>query len=262
MRIRILIAVGLAWWAICGCAADAPPGSAGTATPSASASASAPGPAIPECQGGPKVPLTSVTVPVPGGETLVAGVAGDGPLAVAIANTTTGSHCDWMIWADHLVRQGHRVAVYNYGFLPNRLGVKESLKAGPAELAALGARLRELGARKVVYAGGSLGGSIALTVAAEPENQAAGVISLSGGYEVADELRRTVRRLAVPALYAVTRDDPLGVAKIAERLHAATPEGKGELLRYPGTQHAHEMFHGTPYLEELMSGLDAFLARL
>jgi len=208
------------------------------------------------------VPLTSVTVQVPGGETLVAGVAGDGPLAVAIANTTTGTHCDWMVWADHLVRQGHRVAVYNYGFLPNRLGIKESLKAGPAELAALGARLRELGAQKVVYAGGSLGGSIALTVAADPANRAAGVISLSGGYEVADELRRTVRRLAVPALHVVTRDDPLDVAKIAERLHAATPEGRSELLRYPGTQHAHEMFNGTPYLDELLSGLDAFLARL
>ncbi|GII42749.1 hypothetical protein [Planotetraspora phitsanulokensis] len=86
------------------------------------------------------------------------------------------------------------------------------------------------GAQKIVYAGGSLGGSVALVTAADPATGAAGVISLSGGL---DGQEQTVKRLTVPALYVVTEVDTTGVTDLVKDLHKATPKGRSTLAVYP-----------------------------
>nr|WP_157554285.1 hypothetical protein [Herbidospora sakaeratensis] len=37
---------------------------------------------------------------------------------MVIADTMQGYPCDWLVWADHLVKGGFRVAVFEYGFAP------------------------------------------------------------------------------------------------------------------------------------------------
>ncbi|WP_155337163.1 alpha/beta hydrolase [Acrocarpospora corrugata] len=187
---------------------------------------------------------------------LTAGVAGEGPIGVVIANTLVGYHCDWLIWADHLAKSRFRGAVFRYGFVPRTTGVPTMLDRGSTEMTAVAGELRNLGAQKIVYARGSLGGSVALATAASPEAKAAGVISLSGGLP---EQQETVGRLTVPALYVVAEDDITGGAnQLATDLHKATTSTK-DLLVYPGAQHAGDMFNDKRYAEELLAELNAFL---
>ncbi|GII58586.1 hypothetical protein Pth03_69750 [Planotetraspora thailandica] len=227
------------------------------AAPPSSGPSSGPSPDLVRCNQGPTVPFTTTTVKSPGTSAdLAVGVAGDGPVGVVIANTLVGYHCDWLIWADHLVKKGFRVAVFEYGFVPQTVGVPAMLERGSGEMAAVGARLRELGAQKIVYAGGSLGGSVALATAADPTTGAAGVICLSGGLEGQEE---TVKRLTVPALYAAAEDDGLAPT-LAKALHKATADGT--LAVYPGAQHAGEMFVDERYADRLQQKIETFLRAL
>jgi dienelactone hydrolase len=224
----------------------------------AAPSPSSDAPELVGCNGGPSVRFTPLTVTSPStGAGLAVGVAGEGPVGVVIANTLTGYHCDWLMWADHLVKRGFRVAVFEYGVVPQTVGIPAMLDRGSDEMAAVGAGLRKLGTQKVVYAGGSLGGSVALVTAVDPAAEAAGVISLSGGLDGMEEL---AERLSVPALYAAAEEDTGGgVADLARSLHKATPEGRSTLLVYPGAQHAGEMFTDKRYADELQAKLEAFL---
>jgi len=247
----VVLALGVA-----GCGGGTTSGQETRPAPAAAAPSDAP--ALVGCNGGPSVAFTPLTVTSPGtGAGLAVGVAGEGPVGVVIANTLTGYHCDWLTWADHLVKGGFRVAVFEYGDNPQTVGIPAMLDRGSDEMAAIGAGLRKLGAQKVVYAGGSLGGSVALATAADPAAQAAGVISLSGGLDGMEEL---AGGLSVPALYAAAEEDfGGGVADLARSLHKATPKGRSTLLVYPGAQHAGEMFNDERYADQLQSKLEAFL---
>ncbi|WP_083974091.1 dienelactone hydrolase family protein [Herbidospora daliensis] len=244
MRARDLLLVLVI--ALAGCGQQAEP-------PAAAPVVTSPGPELVGCNAGPSVAFTPL--PVPG---LAAGIAGDGPVGVVIANTMQGYHCDWLVWADHLVKGGFRVAVFEYGFAPRAVGAEAMLERGAGEMTAVAAALRKAGAQKVVYAGGSLGGAVALAAAAKPEAGAAGVVSLSGGVE---GQAGTAGRLTVPAIYAVAEDDTSGgAATLAKELHEAT--GDSELRVYPGLLHAGEMFNDPKYGPELLADLDAFLRKV
>lgn len=240
--------------AVCGCGQDAVPAAQEPAPVVSSAAPEAsPVPKLVGCKAGPSVAFTPVTV-----GNLAVGLAGDGPVGVVIANTMDGYHCDWLVWADHLVKSGVRVAVFEYGFPPRMAGIPAMLERGPEEMMAVAAELRKQGAQKIVYAGGSLGGSVALATAAKPEAQAAGVVSLSGGL---DGQAETAKTLTIPAIYAVAEEDTSGGAPaLAKELHAAT--GDSELLVYPGAQHAGGMFIDDRYADKLLASLDAFIAKV
>jgi dienelactone hydrolase len=117
-------------------------------------------------------------------------------------------------------------------------------------------RSAECSAAKIVYAGGSVGGSVALVTAVNPAAGAAGVISLSGGLDGQEE---TVKLLTVPALYVVTEEDTTGVTDLVKDLHKATAKGRSTLLVYPGAQHAGEMFNDKRYVDKLQAEIEAFL---
>ncbi|WP_066375258.1 alpha/beta hydrolase [Herbidospora mongoliensis] len=220
---------------------------------SSAAPEASPPPKLVGCKIGPSVAFTPVQV-----QHLAVGIAGDGPVGVVIANTLDGYHCDWLVWADHLIKSGVRVAVFEYGFPPRMAGISAMLDRGPEEMMAVAAELRKQGAQKIVYAGGSLGGSVALATAAKPEAEAAGVVSLSGGL---DGQAETVKTLTIPAIYAVAEEDTSGGAPaLAKELHKATEDS--ELLVYPGAQHAGGMFIDDRYADELLAKLDAFLAKV
>jgi dienelactone hydrolase len=187
------------------------------------------------------------------------GVAGASEsVGVVIANTINGTNCDWMPLAADLVTEGYRVAVFQYAFIPIQLGVAGSVERGKAEMLAVAAELREQGVTKVVYAGGSLGGSVAIAAAAERDAEAAGVISLSGGL---DELSDTVARLRVPVLYLVAEDD-FAAARVAGKLHQATAEGRGTLVTFPGAAHAGEMLRDQRYAGKLLEEIHTLLERV
>ncbi|MDF5752562.1 dienelactone hydrolase family protein [Spongiactinospora sp. TRM90649] len=208
-----------------------------------------------DCASGPAVALRKEVIKGPERD-LEIGLAGDtGARGVVIANTINGSNCDWSPMAADLVAEGYRVAVFQYGFIPIQLGVAGSLERGKREMLAVGARLREEGVTKLVYAGGSLGGSVAISAAADPDSEAAGVISLSGGL---DELTDVVGKLRVPVLYLVAEDD-FAAAQVADRLHKSTSEGKGTLVRFPGAAHAGDMFRDKRYATDLLGEIRRML---
>ncbi|MFI6319895.1 alpha/beta hydrolase [Nonomuraea sp. NPDC050556] len=227
---------------------------AGTPAPTVSPSPS--GPKLLGCPQGPEVPLTTHVVTAPGGQPFAVGVAGDGPVAVVVANTLVGHLCDWLPWVQDLTKRGYRAAIFDYSFIPTQVGIPAAVGKGSSDLVAVAGKLEELGAQKVVYAGGSLGGSVALNAATRDNADPAGVIVLSGGLP---ELEKEAASLKVPVVYAVAEDD-YGAYNTAKALSKVTKDAT--LKVYPGAAHANEMFRVPSYAPKLQNALAAFLKDL
>jgi hypothetical protein len=74
-----------------------------------------------------------------------AAVLGTGPVGVVLSNQSDQNLCGWLPFAKTLAARGFRALVYNYG-----------LTADPAgDVAKAAAKLRELGVRTVLLAGGT-----------------------------------------------------------------------------------------------------------
>lgn len=251
----VLLAVVL----VSGCGGSGGTAATPAATTAATTTAPSPTPSEPTlmgCPQGPEVPLTTHVVTAPGGQPFAFGVAGDGPVAVVAANTLTGYLCDWLPWVKDLVGRGYRVAIFNYSFIPTQVGIPAGAGKGASELVTVGAKLRELGAQKVVYAGGSLGGSAALNAATRDNADPDGVIVLSGGLP---ELEKEAASLKVPVMYAVAEDD-YASHEIAKLLHKVTKDST--LKVYPGAAHATEMFRVPSYTAKLNKDLAAWLEKI
>lgn len=237
---------------VSGCSSAEKPIAVATPAPSPSAS----GPKLLGCPQGPEVPLTTHVVTAPGGQPFAIGVAGDGPVAVVVANTLVGHLCDWLPWVQDLTKRGYRAAIFDYSFIPAQVGIPAAVGKGSSDLIAAAAKLKELGAQKVVYAGGSLGGSVALNAATRDNAETAGVIVLSGGLP---ELEKEAASLKVPVIYAVAEDD-YGAYNTAKALKKVTKDAT--LKVYPGAAHANEMFRVPSYTPKLQNALAAFLQDL
>lgn len=197
--------------------------------------------------------LTTEVVTAPGSEPFAVGVAGDGPVGVVVANTLIGHVCDWLPWAQDLIAKGYRVALFDYSFVPTQVGIPSAVGKGSSELIAVGAKLKELGAQKVVYAGGSLGGSVALNAATRDNADTAGVIVLSGGLP---ELAKEAAAVKVPVIYAVAEDDFAAYTTI-KGLDKVTKDSTVKV--YEGAAHANEMFGDKRYAAKLLKALTDFI---
>ncbi len=150
-------------------------------------------------------------------------VLGSGPRGVVLAPQSDGDICQWINYGRMLAGQGYRVAMFNW--------------AQPSETALLGAtgRLRELGARRVVLVGASMGGAYVLGYAARLKPD--GVVSLSGEASL-DGLENDtlIRRYRGPLLLLGSEHDGYTPGD-ATRILAKNHPGPEKVIIVPGTAH-------------------------
>jgi dienelactone hydrolase len=166
-----------------------------------------------------------VAIPVDG-DALDAVVIGDGPAGVVLAHQRGSNLCEWLRFARRLADQGYSALAFDF---KTYLGLAESVEAAAAEL-------HRRGARRIVLAGASMGGTAAL-VAAGSAPGVVGVASLSGPEVYSDlDAGRAVRALEAPVLLLAARGDEHFPADARSLFQQARSEDK-TLVLLPGSAH-------------------------
>jgi alpha-beta hydrolase superfamily lysophospholipase len=173
------------------------------------------------------------------GTKLVGHRYGSGTTAVVLVHQIRGSICQWAPYAKRLAGLG-----YTAFALDLRGNGDSQRRAYPAnqryggDVAAAVNAVRRIGARKVFVVGASLGGSAAISAAANTRPAVDGVVSVSGAADLAGAID-AVTRVQVPSLFVAGADDT-DFANDARRLYAASNAKDKTLEVLPG---AYE--HGT-----------------
>jgi pimeloyl-ACP methyl ester carboxylesterase len=97
------------------------------------------------------------------GAKLDAAVFGAGPVGLVLAHESDGSLCNWASLAPEFADEGYRVLIFDFG---DPATVAQDMKEATK-------KIRELGAKRIVLGGASLGGTVALMTAAREPNIAA-----------------------------------------------------------------------------------------
>jgi dienelactone hydrolase len=190
-------------------------------------------PALDGCvRGGPSTAIVKVRA---GGERFQAAVLGRGPTGVVLANESDLSLCAWLPFARTLSRQGVRVLLFDYQSEPPQ-----------SEVAAAARWLRSAGATRVVLGGASEGAKAAIIASAHDPGLADAVVALSPERELGSTaVMPSARRLRVPALFAVSRQDPYS-ASDTPALARAAPDARTQLVEVPGADHGVALLRGPP----------------
>jgi alpha-beta hydrolase superfamily lysophospholipase len=173
------------------------------------------------------------------GTKLVGHRFGSGRTAVVLVHQMRGSICQWASYAKRLAGLGYTAFALDlrgYGDSQRRAYPANQRYGG--DVAAAVKVVRRLGARKVFLVGASLGGSAAVSAAANTRPSVNGVVSVSGAADLAGAIG-AVPHVQVPSLFIAGADDT-DFAKDARRLYAASAAKDKTLEVLPG---AYE--HGT-----------------
>jgi pimeloyl-ACP methyl ester carboxylesterase len=184
------------------------------------------------------------------GQKLDAAVFGAGPVGLVLAHESDGSLCNWASLAPEFADEGYHVLIFDFG---EPATVAQDMKAATK-------KLRELGAKRIVLGGASLGGTVALmTAAREPNIAAAFSLSAPAVYGNAEGLP-AVRRFRAPVLFVAAEDDE-NFAEDARRLYRASQSQRRQLLIVPGSEHGTALYGG-PGAEEVRDAVDRLLQRV
>jgi pimeloyl-ACP methyl ester carboxylesterase len=172
---------------------------------------------------------------------------GSGSIGIALGHESDGTLCNWMPFARILMRNGYRVLAFDFRGWGSSAGVGAARRGRlDLDFTAAAARLRKLGAEKVVFAGASLGANAALAAATEVTPHVSAVISLSAAdstFSSRLDGSATVPKLTVPVLFMVAEGDG-GFADDARELYAQTLAVDKQLLLVPGRAHGTAMLRG------------------
>jgi pimeloyl-ACP methyl ester carboxylesterase len=183
------------------------------------------------------------------GATLDAAVFGEGRLGIVLAHEIGGSLCNWASIAPELGEQGYQVLIYDFG---EPATVARDMRAATKEI-------RELGAKKIILGGASLGGTVALMMAPRERN-VVGAFSLSAPDVYGNtEGLPAVRRFRAPVLFVAAEDDG-DFADDARWLYRAAASRDKELLIVPGSEHGTALYGG-PAAERVRDAVDGFLEK-
>jgi pimeloyl-ACP methyl ester carboxylesterase len=225
------------WW----------PSTSVTATTAAPAAAPPPPPA--RLCGGPATPAQSFWLSGPGGAQIYAAVVGTGPTtAVFVHEAGSRGLCGFWPYADWLARtRGVRSLLFSQcGAGASQCPAGNAAEQWLATTTAAVAWARAHGAGRVTLVGASVGGIVALQVAASNPPPVDAVVSLSG------ERRRmgldslaAARRLQVPALFAVAPGDSYVSVATMRQLYAAAPvRDKRLVVLAEGAGHGWDLLGG------------------
>jgi pimeloyl-ACP methyl ester carboxylesterase len=149
---------------------------------------------------------TNVSFRAAGGARLKGAVLGRGSTAVVLAHTTSADRCQWLPFARELARQGYRALVFDMRGYGASTGITNT--DPHLDVIAAAAELRRRGAKKIVLAGASMGGTGVVAAAPTIRPAVSGVVELSAptGFGGANALA-AVKKLRLPALFVAGRDD-------------------------------------------------------
>jgi pimeloyl-ACP methyl ester carboxylesterase len=180
------------------------------------------------------------------GATLDAAVFGEGLVGIVLAHERGGSLCNWASIAPEFANAGYRVLIFDFG---EPATVARDMHAATK-------KIRELGAKKVILGGASLGGTVALMMAARERN-VVGAFSLSAPDVYGNvEGLPAVRRFRAPVLFVAAEDDG-DFADDARLLYRAAASRDKELLIVPGSEHGTALYGGSA-AERVGGAVDGF----
>lgn len=173
---------------------------------------------------------------------------GTGPSGVVLAPQSDGDICQWLPYAEELATR-YRVALFDW-------------KEPRAELPVLAAAaLRQAGVGKVVLAGASQGGALAMSEAYRVRPRPAGVLSFSGELTLPGfDGRPGIRRWRGPLLALGSTHDSLFDSGDARKLRVLHP-GPETIVLLPGHAHGVDLLDD-PRQAGIRAAVDRFLARV
>ncbi len=199
---------------------------------------------------------TSVSFQAAGGARLKGAVLGRGSTGVVLAHTTGADRCQWLPFARDLAKRGYRALVFDHRGYGASTGITNT--DPHLDVIAAAAELRRRGARKIVLAGASMGGTGVVAAAPVIRPVVSGVVELSAptSFSGANALA-AAKKLKLPGLFIAGRDDgDFPVASRALYKAAATKDKKLHIA--PSSWHGVDLVH-LPAVRKLV--LD-FVARV
>jgi pimeloyl-ACP methyl ester carboxylesterase len=197
---------------------------------------------------------TNVSFRAAGGARLAGAVLGRGSTGVVLAHTTSADRCQWLPFARELAKKGYRALVFDMRGYGSSTGVTNT--DPDLDVIAAAAELRRRGAKRIVLAGASMGGTGVLAAAPRIRPAIMGVVELSAptGFGSADALA-AVKKLKVPALFVAGRDDGDFAAATRALYKAAATKDK-RLLIAPSSWHGVDLVYLPPVKKLLLSFLE------
>jgi pimeloyl-ACP methyl ester carboxylesterase len=174
-------------------------------------------------------------------------VLGRGRAGVVLAHGQHGDVCEWLPYGRVLAGLGYHVLLFDF----NGFGASGTAPDAPSrphydrDVAAAVGQLRTAGAERVAVVGAEIGGLAALIAAVDIAPPVAGVVDLSSPPDTSGiDGTDAVARLAVPALFVVSVEDP--VRDAVRRLYAADRYPDRRLEEVPGYGHATGLLDAEP----------------
>jgi pimeloyl-ACP methyl ester carboxylesterase len=181
------------------------------------------------------------------GTQLAGVVLGSGPRAVVLSHEYGADLCSWLPYGRTLVARGFRVlAIDLRGAGSSGQPPGEAASRFDRDVVAAAKLVRSAGAKRVVLAGGSIGGAAVLIGAASIPPSVDGVISVSSPASAFGlDALAAVRHLRAPVLIVNGRDDPITPVSDARRLYGAAASRSKRLVILPGSLHGSALLSGT-----------------
>ncbi|NUR59996.1 MAG: alpha/beta hydrolase [Catenulispora sp.] len=175
-------------------------------------------------------------------------VWGADPRTVVLSNQSDEDQDTWQQYADHLVAEGYRVAMWDYGTRDPVSALSDLVKA-----------LRAQQAGPVFLIGASKGGKTSLVAAAGITPPVTAVVTLSAETELASgiDVSTYVKRLTCPVLLLTADQDGYGSASAAKTFQADLPT-LAHTTTYPGSGHGTALLSGANG-PKAIADIDAFL---
>ncbi|WP_344656695.1 hypothetical protein [Catenulispora subtropica] len=175
-------------------------------------------------------------------------VWGTGPRTVVLSNQSDRDQDSWHAYADHLVAEGYRVAMWDYGTGDPVTALSDLVKA-----------LRAQQAGPVFLIGASKGGKTSLVAAAGITPPVTGVVTLSAETVLAPgiDVSTYVKHLTCPLLLVTSAQDGYGSADAAKTFQADQPNLAATLI-YPGSDHGTALLTGAE-AKAVIADIDDFL---
>jgi pimeloyl-ACP methyl ester carboxylesterase len=205
--------------------------------------------------GAPNLKATVLRFPAADGTQLDGVLVGSGPAGVVLLHQHPADLCGFWPYAVYLSKRGlHALAIdlrcYGKSACPQADDAK-------SRVAGAVAALRAHGAKRIALVGASLGASTALLAGAVLRPPVAAVVSLSTGkFDLSTILGGSrpldtytaAKRLTVPVLFAVARDDPNLPVELVKALYRVAPARDKQLAILGGSStglHGWDLLGGT-----------------
>jgi pimeloyl-ACP methyl ester carboxylesterase len=171
---------------------------------------------------------------------------GSGRTGIVLSHESRASLCNWLPFARVLARAGYRVLAYDSRSSGESQLVlpMNSLRATYyyRDVIAAAKLLRARGAKRIVLAGASLGGTSSIIGAPAIGSSLAGLVSLSA--PATDAALKATARVSAPSFFAAGADD-VDFAHDAQTLYDASPAAGKQIAIYPTGAHGTALLAGS-----------------